>query len=330
MFIYVVPHINNMKIEIRVQGKSRKYYLAHSFREGKKVLKIRRYLGSNLSEKKIAKLKKIAEGIIKQQIESYKIISNPLKHELTSKELGMLKNLEAGGKIHIRHLSAEDWRRFTELFTYNTNAIEGSEVTPKEVKEILEENKWQKDIKKEDISETYGVAEAVNYIKNLKEHISLDLIKKLHWIVFMNSKSFAGKFRSKGVEVVIRDAFGNIAHIGAPSNRVEGLLKELVEWYDKHKNKYPPILLAAVVHDQFENIHPFADGNGRVGRLLLNNILIKHNLPPVNISIRNRREYYEALQEYQKKGNIRQTLNLIIKEYKLLKKELGAYKNKKM
>ena len=108
------------------------------------------------------------------------------------------------------------------------------------------------------------------------------------------------------------------------------MLEELVEWYNKHKNKYPPILLAAVVHDQFENIHPFADGNGRVGRLLLNNILIKHNLPPVNISIRNRREYYEALQEYQKKGNIRQTLNLIIKEYKLLKKELGAYKNKKM
>ena len=88
--------------------------------------------------------------------------------------------------------------------------------------------------------------------------------------------------------------------------------------------------MAAVVHDQFENIHPFADGNGRVGRLLLNNILIKHNLPPVNISLRNRREYYEALQEYQKKGNIRQTLNLIIKECKMLKKELGAYKKKKM
>lgn len=319
-----------MKIEIRVQGKRKKYYLAHSFREGKKVKKIRRYLGTNLSAKNISKLKIRAEEIIRQQIESYKIIANPLKHELTVKELDLLRNLEIKGKIDIKHLSAEDWRKFTELFTYNTNAIEGSEVTQKEVEEILEKNKWPKDVQKDSISETYGVAEAINYIKKTKEHISILLIKKMHEMVFKNSKSFAGKLRSKGVEVVIRDAFGNIAHIGAPSNRVEGLLEDLVLWYNKHKNKYPPILLAAIVHNQFENIHPFADGNGRVGRLLLNNILLKHNLPPVNISLRNRREYYLALQEYQKKGDIRSTLDLIVKEYKSLRKELGAYKKKKM
>ncbi len=317
-----------MNLEIRKVGKKKKYYLAHSFREGKKIRKIRRYLGVDLSQEKLDKLKRRAEEIIKQQIESYKIISDPLRHELSEKELGFIKELEDKGKVEIKHLSGEDWKIFTELFTYSTNAIEGSEVNQREVKDILEEGMWPHDVSKRDISETYGVAEAVKYIRKTKEHISIRLIKMLHYIVFKNSKAFAGKFRSKE-EVVVRDQLGNILHIGAPSNRIKGLLEELIDWYNKNSNRYPPILLTAVVHNQFETIHPFQDGNGRVGRLLLNNILLKHRYPPVNISFRNRREYYKTLQEYQKKKNIRPTLSLILKEYKVLKKELGAYKRKK-
>ena len=294
-----------MIIEVRLQGRKKKYYLAHSFRQGKKVKKIRRYLGSGLNVQQLKKLRERAEELIKQQIESYKQLSDPLKQELNDKELEFLKNLDIKGIIGISHLSEEDWKNFTELFTYNTNAIEGSQVNEKEVKEILEENKWPKEISKGDVSETYGVAEAINYLRNINTHLSIELIKKLHAIVFKNSKEFAGKFRNKDIEVVIRDGSGNIVHRGAPSNRIISLLKELVEWYNKHKNKYHPILLAAVVHNQFENIHPFQDGNGRVGRLLLNNILIKHNLPPLNIGLNNRREYYYTLQEYQNKGNIR-------------------------
>ena len=113
-----------MMIEVRIQGKRKKYYLAHSFREGKKVKKSRRYLGVDLSKKQLEKLIKRAEEIIKQQLESYKIISDPLKHELNFRELEFLKNLNT--KIEIKHLSKEDWELFTELFTYNTNAIEGS------------------------------------------------------------------------------------------------------------------------------------------------------------------------------------------------------------
>tara|TARA_Y100000310_G_scaffold343342_1_gene450508 strand:- start:1973 stop:2923 length:951 start_codon:yes stop_codon:yes gene_type:complete len=315
-----------MQIEVRNQGKRKKYYLAHSFREGKRVRKIRRYLGMDLSEKQLEKLIPRAEEILKEQVDSYKIIKDPLKNVLNEKELNVLESLENKGKIKIKHLSKDDWRLFTELFTYNTNAIEGSEVKLKEVKEILEENKWPKDVSKNDVSETYGVAEAVDYIRNVKEHLSVKLIKKLHHIVFKNSKDFAGKLRGKGVEVVIRDGGGNVVHVGAPSNRIKGLLEELIDWYDKNKKKYPSIVLASIVHNQFENIHPFEDGNGRVGRLLLNNILLKHDLPPVNIGFKNRREYYGVLREYQNKGDIAPTVKLILKEYKNLKKDLGDYK----
>ena len=119
--------------------------------------------------------------------------------------------------------------------------------------------------------------------------------------------------------MVITDAMGNIVHRGAPSGHVVSLLKELVSWYNKNRKKYPPIVLAAVVHNQFENIHPFRDGNGRVGRLLLINILLKHRMPPLNIELKNRRKYYAALQEYQNNHNIRPMIELMLKEYKRIK-----------
>ena len=225
-----------MQLEIRKIGKSKKYYLAHSFREGQKVKKMRRYLGTNLSEKQIGTLRKRAEEIIKKQIEQYQIIKNPLQFELTEAQIKLIKDLENKIDPKLLHLSQTDWKKFTNLFTYNTNAIEGSQVRLNEVNKILH-NEWPQDVSKQDISETYGVAEALQYLKDTKEHISLSLIKKLHGIVFKNSKSFTGKLRSKGIEVVIRDNLGNIIHIGAPSNRIKGLLEELINWYNKQKNK---------------------------------------------------------------------------------------------
>jgi Fic family protein len=189
------------------------------------------------------------------------------------------------------------------------------------VKGILERNEWPNK-SKEEISETFGVAEAVKYVRGTREHLSIELIIKLHSIVFKNSKGFAGKIRTKGEEVVIMDAARNIIHRGAPATMVLTLLKTLVNWYKKNKNIYPPLVLAAVVHNQFENIHPFRDGNGRVGRLLLLNILLKNGLPPVNIELKNRSEYYAALQSYEKEGNIRPMLELILKEYGRLKTAL--------
>lgn len=306
-----------MHIEIREQGKRKKYYLAHSFRKGKKVRKIRFYLGADLSKKELAEKKKHDEKIIKERIREQEIIHDPLRHILSKGEIQEIKALKVPADIKVSHLSEEAWEKFTKLFTYDTNAIEGSTITEKEVSDILQKNKLPEKPKYE-IAETYGVSEAIKYIRKAKEHLSLNLIKELHRIVFKNSKHFAGEFRK--VEVAVVDSSGGIVHRGAPHDYVIKLLNELLNWYSKSRKKYPPIILAAVIHNQFENIHPFQDGNGRVGRLLLNNILIRHNLPPVNIELRNRKEYYSSLQEYENNGNLRPSIKLILKEYKSLKK----------
>jgi Fic family protein len=310
-----------MHIEIRKERDRKKYYLAYSYRKEGKIRKIRVYLGEDLSEDQIASRRKEAEIKIRERLQSAKFIHDPYRTVLSPSETGELKSLEAKGKIKLLHLSEDDWLKFTEAFTYDTNAIEGSTVTGKEVAGILEKNKWPEKPKGE-ISETYGVAESVAYIRKTREHVSLELMKELHRIIFKNSKPFAGKFRERGIEVVIGDAFGNVVHRGAPSSRVVTLLKELEGWYKRNRRKYPPLVLAAVVHNQFENIHPFQDGNGRIGRLLLINILLKHGFPPLNIELKNRKEYYAALQAYQNSQNIRPMIELMLKEYRKLKKNL--------
>lgn len=310
-----------MNIEKRKTGKKIKYYLAHSYREGLRVHKFRKYLGTGLSSAKLKERIAIAEKLILEEIYKYKIIKDPLNFELSEEEIEAIKKLESEIPIKISHLSERDWKKFSELFSYNTNAIEGSKLNQKEVAEILEQDKWP-DKSKEDIAEAYGVDEAINFIKKTKEHISIEILQKIHKIVFKNSKNFAGKFRKKGQEVVIMNKSGRVLHEGAPQTRINHLLNELVEWYNKNKKKYPALVLGAVVHNQFENIHPFADGNGRVGRIILNNILIKHALPPININLKNQIEYYTSLQEYEINQNLKPTINLYIKEYKQLEKDL--------
>lgn len=310
-----------MHLEARRQGGVRKYYLAHSFRRGGKVGKMRVFLGDDLGRAELADKKREAEALLLGRVKARAATPDPFKSVLTPEELEEVKALEAKGKLEVIHLSEDDWKRFTESFAYDTNAIEGSAISAREVAEILEKDKWPEK-PKNDISETYGVAKAIGFIRKTRERVSIPLMLELHRIVFENSKPFAGKLRKPGVEVVVMNSLGEVVHRGAPSTQLRSLLGELEAWYEKNRRKYPALVLAAVVHNQFENIHPFQDGNGRVGRLLLNNILLKHGLPPVNIEMRNRSRYYAALQAYEKHYNLRPTIDLLLKEYHELKKRL--------
>ncbi len=293
-----------MFIETRLQGKKKKYYLIHPYRIGGKVKRVSRYLGSDLTKKELEKLRRRAEKLLLEHIKEKHLF------ELSDEEIRELKKYEK--KINIEHLHKSlDWNKFTKEFTYNTNAIEGSTVSYKEAEEIIEKEKTPKDY---DEIETLNVAEALDFVRKTKQKLSLGLIKKIHYICFKGTKEFAGKFRN--VEVAVVDAFGNMVHRGAPAEDVEDLLKELIDWYKKNNKKYPPLLLAALVHNQFENIHPFQDGNGRVGRLLLNYVLLKKNYPPINIKLKNRREYYKVLQNFERKGDIKSTIRFLISQYR--------------
>ncbi len=294
-----------MFIEIRKSGKKKKYYLSHSYRVNNKVRKITRYLGLNLSEKQLATLRKRAESLLLERIKEKSL----LEYELSNDEIQFFKKFD--NKIDVLHLQTLDWKKFTATFTYNTNAIEGSIVSLREVKSLI--NKKTKPFNHDEI-ESLNVASAVDYIKKTKEKLSVKLIRKLHEICFKGTKTFAGEIRKVRVGVV--DKNGKVIHEGAPVDELLHLLEELCQWYNKHKRKYPPLLLSAFVHDQFENIHPFQDGNGRVGRLLMNYVLLRHKYPPINIRLKDRNRYYYCLQKFQKENDIKPTMRFLIGQYK--------------
>jgi Fic family protein len=308
-----------MYVEKRNIGKKVKYYLVHSYRDNGKVEKIRKYLGVNLSKKELESRKKIVKEIINEILEE--INTRVFFFSLTKKQLEILNNYNK--KIGIVHLREDDWKMFTEDFIFNTNAIEGSSVTEEEVVKILEKSRAEND---EEI-ETKGVAKAVDYIRGTREELSLNLLLKLHKLCFKGSKGFAGKFRN--VNVVVRNSRGEILHAGVPKEELKDYLNDFVEWYNKNKNKFKPLVLAGILHNQFEHIHPFQDGNGRVGRLLLNFILLKNKYPPINIMLEDRLEYYKTLQEYSKRDDLKPTLIFLIKQYKKTLREVSTKKKRR-
>ena len=291
-----------MFIEKRKQGKKTKYYLIHTYRAGDDIKRISRYLGSDLKGNRLERLKERAEQLIREQIMERCI----LEGELSREEISFYSRFDR--KIKITHF--QDWKRFTEEFTYNTNAIEGSTVRKDEVKRLIGR---EEEPKGADELESINVAKAVDFIRKTKDNMSVGLILRLHKICFSGTKQFAGRLRN--VEVVIKDRQGNIVHSGAPSKEVRGLLERLCGWYVGHKRKYPSLLLAAAVHNQFEMIHPFQDGNGRVGRLLLNYILLKHGYPPVNIRFADRRRYYSCMKIFDRKGDIKPMIRFMIAQF---------------
>jgi Fic family protein len=307
-----------MYVEKRKSGKDIKYYLVHSYREDNRVEKIRKYLGRNLSKQELERKRKKVEKIILEFLKE--INTNVFSFALTKSQIEKLNKFN--DKIKIIHLSEKEWKTFTEDFVYNTNAIEGSTVTEEEVPGILNKKKPEN----EEEIETKGVAKAVEYIRKTKQELSLNLLLKLHELCFKGSKSFAGKFRN--VNVVVRNSSGQILHAGVPKEELKDYLNDFIEWYKENKTKFKPLVLASILHNQFEHIHPFQDGNGRVGRLLLNYILLKNNYPPINIMLEDRQKYYWTLQEYSKKDNLRPTLQFLINQYKKTLKEVTT-KSKK-
>jgi len=89
-------------------------------------------------------------------------------------------------------------------------------------------------------------------------------------------------------------------------------MRTLLSWYTKNKERLHPLIVASYFHTMFELVHPFVDGNGRVGRLLLNFIMHKNGYPMINIPSARKSEYYDALQSAQVNGEMRPFVELMM------------------
>ncbi len=181
-------------------------------------------------------------------------------------------------------------------FTYNSNAIEGSTITLDETYAILEGKITIGGKSTKEYLDTVNHGHAFDFLlKVIKENYDFDerLIKEIHSIVLANDNENRGSYRKVPVRVGMHrptDA------LNIPIE-MEQLLKEYLS-----ENKMHLVEKVAEFHLKFESVHPFIDGNGRTGRLLLNFELMRNGYPPINIKFEDRERYYKAFEDYHKTG----------------------------
>ena len=192
-------------------------------------------------------------------------------------------------------------------FTYNSNAIEGNTLTLKETAMVLEGMTIdQKPLK--DHLEAVGHRDAFLYVQDIAtKDIPLDesVIKNIHALVLMDRPEDKGVYRRIPVRIM-----GAYTEPVQP-DLIEPKTTELLAEDKLRRETMNPIERIARFHLEFEGIHPFIDGNGRTGRLLLNLDLIRNGYPPINVKFIDRKRYYDAFDAYYRDGNADEMINLI-------------------
>jgi Fic family protein len=180
---------------------------------------------------------------------------------------------------------------------YNSNAIENSTLTLEETEKILLQIDLDRFITEREIFETKNLARVMSYInkKAKEQELTLDVILLLHKMLISNIRDdVAGRFRKDNEYVRV----GN--HIALNPKEIENRVERMLADYNaaSHENIIKRI---AKLHLAFEYIHPFVDGNGRIGRVINNYLLIREGFVPINIKFIDRKKYYEAFKEFDKK-----------------------------
>lgn len=207
-----------------------------------------------------------------------------------------------------RPLTAGEAERLKEEFvveyTYNSNAIEGNTLTLRETDLVLRGLTInQKPLK--DHMEAVGHKEAFDFVSELvKENvpISESIIKQIHSLVLADKREDRGIYRRVPVRIL------GAQHEPVQPYLIEPKMEQLL--HDFAESKEHIVTKLARFHIEFEGIHPFIDGNGRTGRLLVNLELMKEGYPPIDIKFADRVSYYNAFDEYYAKHNLSAMENL--------------------
>jgi Fic family protein len=187
---------------------------------------------------------------------------------------------------------ASEREDFLIRFTFSTNRIEGSSLTLEETRSVIENSEVPKAKPLHDVLESKRHAELVRKLMLGPEPIDLAHLLGWHRQLFGETKPLlAGKIRD------YPDRIGESAHIPPSPVEVRPMLVELLRWTSISKVKMHPVELAGTFHQRFESIHPFGDGNGRVGRLAMNLLLAAAGYPMMDIHFGRRYAYYRALEK---------------------------------
>lgn len=305
--IIIMPYHEEKRI-----GKNKFHYIVKAIRLKGKIKKLRVYAGKG--EKTEGEIKELIKKLSpKVEEKSRELLSSedPLFGLLTEREKASLEAIRKDNLKKIRKMDKPAWKNYYEWFlvnfTYDTNAIEGSTLSLQDTSLILFENIVPKGKSPREINEVQNHKQAFDYTLEYKGNLTKSFILEIHKKLMHNILwKAAGRFRE--VNVYIR----GVDMLPPPHHMVGSEFKKLVNWHAKNKRKYHPVVAAAYFHAAFESIHPFRDGNGRTGRLVLNFMLRKDGFPMIDIKNRDKERYYKSLYESQKNHNLRPLVEMLL------------------
>lgn len=199
--------------------------------------------------------------------------------------------------INIIKQNPDIYNEFILALTYNSNSIEGSTLTKEETAVILFENITLSNKNLKEHLEAKNHQFALKYLFDKVSYnfkINEGFILKLHAILMNSIKDDAGEYRNHSVRIVgVNIPTANYLKIAV-------LMKKLIR--DINKADKDIISHTSQIHSQFEQIHPFSDGNGRIGRILIHAMLLRKKFPPAVIQQKKKRPYYKYLNISQRKN----------------------------
>ena len=187
---------------------------------------------------------------------------------------------------------------FTVEYTYNSNAIEGNTLTLRETDLVLKGLTVDRKPLKDHL-EAVGHKEAFDYVCELVRDnapLSEHVIRQIHYLVLADKREDRGVYRRIPVRII------GAQHEPVQPYLIEPKMEQLLNDYSASKDHI--ITKLARFHIEFEGIHPFIDGNGRTGRLLVNLELMKAGYPPIDIKFTDRIAYYNAFDAYYVKHDL--------------------------
>ncbi|MGB3572170.1 MAG: Fic family protein, partial [Phormidesmis sp.] len=184
-------------------------------------------------------------------------------------------------------------QRYDVRFTYSSNAIEGNTLSQSETEIVLSKGITIGGKTLIEHLEVIGHKEAIDYIETLAQAttpVGEWEIRQIHSLVMRTiAPTEAGRYRQLDVKAA------GTEHVYPAHYLLPRLMDEFVRWLAEAHSTLHPVVYACEAHYRFVSIHPFADGNGRTGRLMMNLLLLKAGFPIVSISNQQRAAYIEAL-----------------------------------
>lgn len=212
---------------------------------------------------------------------------------------------------HKRPLTEAELKRLNEEFmieyTYNSNAIEGSTLTLKETSLVLQGITINKKPLKEHL-EAIGHKDAFYYVCDLvreKTPLTESIIKQIHSLVLVAEPQDRGVYRKLPVRIL------GANHTPPQPYLVPKQMEDLIINYKKWIKTKNIVEVVSLLHLNFEFIHPFIDGNGRTGRLLVNLVLMQNGFPPIDIKFSDRQRYYDCFEDFAVSNKPRAMIDLI-------------------